>query len=194
MSSDEAAKIDAILKTVRKEEGNKHCFVCHERGPQYVDVEHNVFVCTLCSGILREFSFRIKGLSMSTFSLAEAKALRGGNDEARKTLLQRFDGSAPVPGEKDRIREFINDTFVKKRYMPRSKGRAASDDIDPDTPPAKPKKPVADAKPKPKPARLDSSDEEVEVRSTCGVRWLTSPPAAQTQAKGQARAARLIGR
>ena len=30
---------------------NKRCFDCKERGPQYICLDFNTFICTLCSGI-----------------------------------------------------------------------------------------------------------------------------------------------
>jgi len=97
---------------------------------------------------------------MSTFTLAEAKELKGGNDEARKTLLARFEDAQPQPGEKEKIREFINDVFVKKRYVPRASRKASLEDDE--VPPVKPKKPSAAeaAKSKSKPAPSFDDDEE----------------------------------
>lgn len=37
---------------------------------------------TACSGIHREFSHRVKSISLSTFSLEEVKALKEGGNEA----------------------------------------------------------------------------------------------------------------
>ena len=79
-----------MLRTMQRLPHNKYCMDCRERGPQYVCLNFNTFVCTTCSGILREFSFRVKGISMSNFSPAEIKALKaGGNENARKLWLAK---------------------------------------------------------------------------------------------------------
>ena len=63
----EAAFMKA-LREFQKEPDNKRCADCKERGPQYLCLNFNTFVCTTCSGVHREFNFRVKGISMSTFT------------------------------------------------------------------------------------------------------------------------------
>ncbi|RHY12604.1 hypothetical protein DYB36_002365 [Aphanomyces astaci] len=80
---------------------NRRCFDCNEMGPQYICLDFNTFICTACSGlqyvplfvgpsscpyswylISREFSHRIKSISMSTFTDTEVKNIVkfGGNE------------------------------------------------------------------------------------------------------------------
>src|SRR5688572_6309660 len=103
------AAVEAALKELRREEGNKRCFVCDERGLTYVDMDHSSFVSTTCGGIMREFTFKLKGLSMATFTANEVKALKqaGVNTGAAKIWLARFMDEKPKPGDKDNIRAFI---------------------------------------------------------------------------------------
>lgn len=124
---------ERILKEVRRE--NRFCFLCKERGPAYVDVDHSVFVCTFCSGLLREFSFKIKSTSLSTFSLNEVKQLRSfSNTEAKQFWLQKFRGSHPDPGDAEALRQLIRATFVENRWLE----GAASSEFAPVPPPSKP--------------------------------------------------------
>ena len=48
-------------------------------------------MCTTCSGVHREFNFRVKGISMSTFTGPEVEAIvkHGGNAKARALFLAR---------------------------------------------------------------------------------------------------------
>lgn len=75
-------EVENALKQVRKVEANKFCFECEERGPQYADMDHGTLVCTTCAGYLRELQFRIKGLSMATFTMDEVNQLKAGNETA----------------------------------------------------------------------------------------------------------------
>ncbi|RHY07360.1 hypothetical protein DYB25_009477 [Aphanomyces astaci] len=80
---------------------NRRCFDCNEMGPQYICLDFSTFICTACSGlqyvplfvgpspcpyswylISREFSHRIKSISMSTFTDTEVKNIVkfGGNE------------------------------------------------------------------------------------------------------------------
>ncbi|KAH9257698.1 hypothetical protein BASA81_004156 [Batrachochytrium salamandrivorans] len=137
---------ERILKEVRRE--NKFCFLCKERGPAYVDVDHSIFVCTFCSGLLREFSFKIKSTSLSTFSLNEVKQLRSfSNTEAKQFWLQRFRGSHPNPGETETLRQFIRATFVENRWL---EDAATSSSFNSDFTPLPPS-----SKPPPKPQAYD---------------------------------------
>lgn len=106
---------ELILREVKRE--NKCCFICNERGPTYVDMDHSTFVCTFCSGLLREFSFKVKSTSMSKFSLTEVKQLRSlSNAQAKPFWLKRFRGANPRPGETEVIRQFIRHTFVENKW------------------------------------------------------------------------------
>nr|POE62360.1 isoform 3 of probable adp-ribosylation factor gtpase-activating protein agd14 [Quercus suber] len=55
-----------------------------EQGPQYVCTNFWTFVCTICSGVHREFSHRVKSISMANFSAEEVSALQGGGNEITK--------------------------------------------------------------------------------------------------------------
>ena len=44
-------QIEAEIKRLSKLDGNKTCADCPEKVPGYVDLNHNVFICTKCSGI-----------------------------------------------------------------------------------------------------------------------------------------------
>lgn len=58
--------------------------------PQYIISDFNTFVCTACSGIHREFSHRVKSISLATFSEEEVAAVKaGGNDASNKLYMAR---------------------------------------------------------------------------------------------------------
>eukprot|EP00515_Schizochytrium_aggregatum_P020847 CAMPEP_0202113562 /NCGR_PEP_ID=MMETSP0965-20130614/34190_1 /ASSEMBLY_ACC=CAM_ASM_000507 /TAXON_ID=4773 /ORGANISM="Schizochytrium aggregatum, Strain ATCC28209" /LENGTH=79 /DNA_ID=CAMNT_0048683197 /DNA_START=68 /DNA_END=304 /DNA_ORIENTATION=- len=75
---------DKNVKTLRdmqrKSKSNKLCFECGDRGASYVCLNFNTFVCTNCSGILRGFNYRVKGISMSSFSPEEMEGLKAGGN------------------------------------------------------------------------------------------------------------------
>ncbi|CAL5389104.1 unnamed protein product [Camellia sinensis] len=52
------------------------------RGPQYVCTTFWTFVCTNCSGVHREFSHRVKSVSMAKFNTEEVNALQAGGNES----------------------------------------------------------------------------------------------------------------
>ncbi|CAL8470830.1 g10372 [Coccomyxa elongata] len=114
------AKHEKILKALLRLPENKRCAVCDTLGPQYVVVNFNTFVCTICSGVHRQFSHRCKGVSMATFKPEEIRALEeGGNGAALASYLAKWtprDAPKPVDRNVAKIRDWIDLVFVKKRY------------------------------------------------------------------------------
>ncbi|KAK4355435.1 hypothetical protein RND71_024406 [Anisodus tanguticus] len=85
-------------------------------GPQYICTTFWTFVCTRCSGVHREFTHRVKSVSMARFSEEEVSALEaGGNERAKEIYFKAWDpyrNSYPDP----RLREFIKHVYVDRKY------------------------------------------------------------------------------
>nr|GLL38149.1 probable ADP-ribosylation factor GTPase-activating protein AGD14 isoform X3 [Ipomoea trifida] len=65
-----------------------------EQGPQYVCTTFWTFICTNCSGIHREFTHRVKSVSMAKFTADEVSSLQaGGNERVRQTFFKTWDPS-----------------------------------------------------------------------------------------------------
>lgn len=59
--------------------------------PQWVVTDFNTFVCTACSGIHREFSHRVKSISLATFTEDEVAGVKaGGNEINNKLYMARW--------------------------------------------------------------------------------------------------------
>jgi hypothetical protein len=115
------------IKEIRKEDANKVCFNCKEKGPAYLNTTHYTFVCTQCAGIHREFNHRVKSVTVSTFSDDEvAHLVKGGNAAAAKMWLAKWDPKRdPVPdsSDKTKMKEFISRIFVTKEFMKTDKDK-----------------------------------------------------------------------
>jgi hypothetical protein len=76
-------KNEKELRAILKEEGNKRCMTCTQRMPNNCVFPFGTFVCNACSGVHREYQFRIKSVANSTFKPEEMEIMRqGGNDAA----------------------------------------------------------------------------------------------------------------
>jgi hypothetical protein len=119
-SRKEDEKNEATIRRLQKLPENKRCINCNSLGPQYVCTTFSTFVCTPCSGIHREFSHRIKSVSMAKFTGAEVAALKaGGNEKARRTFFRGLDparASLPDSGNPDNLRDFIKRVYEKRLY------------------------------------------------------------------------------
>ncbi|XP_024536871.1 probable ADP-ribosylation factor GTPase-activating protein AGD14 isoform X1 [Selaginella moellendorffii] len=118
--SKEDERHEKIIRGLLKLPGNRRCVNCGSLGPQYVCTSFSTFICTLCSGIHREFLHRIKSISMAKFTAGEISELQaGGNDQARQVFLKAWNSDRnifPDSSNPDKIREFIKLVYVQRRF------------------------------------------------------------------------------
>ncbi|KAL5836015.1 hypothetical protein ACOSQ4_015512 [Xanthoceras sorbifolium] len=116
----EEEKNERIIRGLLKLADNRRCINCNSLGPQYVCTNFWTFICTACSGIHREFTHRVKSISMAKFTSQEVGALQeGGNQRAKEIYLKEWDPqrqSVPDSSNVLRLREFIKHVYVDKRY------------------------------------------------------------------------------
>ncbi|TVU36570.1 hypothetical protein EJB05_18508 [Eragrostis curvula] len=127
----EEERNEKIIRGLMKLPPNRKCINCNSVGPQYVCTNFWTFVCLSCSGIHREFTHRVKSVSMAKFTTQEVRALeQGGNQRARDIYLKDWDWQRmrlPVNTNPDRIREFIRNVYVDKKYAGGSSNKPATD-------------------------------------------------------------------
>ncbi|GJN41477.1 hypothetical protein PR202_gn00859 [Eleusine coracana subsp. coracana] len=111
---------ERIIRGLLKLPANKRCINCNNLGPQYVCTNFSTFVCTNCSGAHREFTHRVKSISMAKFTAQEVTALQeGGNERAREIFFKEWDAhrnAYPDSSNADKLRNFIKHVYVERRY------------------------------------------------------------------------------
>ncbi|XP_015899748.2 probable ADP-ribosylation factor GTPase-activating protein AGD14 isoform X1 [Ziziphus jujuba] len=116
----EEERNEKIIRGLMKLPPNRKCINCNSLGPQYVCTNFWSFVCVTCSGIHREFTHRVKSVSMAKFTSQEVEALQnGGNQRAREIYLKDWDlqrQRLPDSSNIDKIRQFIKDVYVDRRF------------------------------------------------------------------------------
>lgn len=116
----EEERNEKIIRGLLKLPPNRKCINCNSLGPQYVCTNFWTFVCMTCSGIHREFTHRVKSVSMAKFTSQEVEALqKGGNQRAREIYLKSWDPQSqwlPNNSNVDKVRDFIKTVYVDKRY------------------------------------------------------------------------------
>ncbi|CAI9100293.1 OLC1v1037258C1 [Oldenlandia corymbosa var. corymbosa] len=119
-SRKEDEKNERTIRNLLKLPDNRRCINCNSLGPQYVCTNFWTFVCTNCSGIHREFTHRVKSISMAKFTSQEVSALQGGgNASAKEIYLKEWDPqrqSLPDGSNVERLRDFIKHVYVERRY------------------------------------------------------------------------------
>ncbi|KAK2451781.1 putative ADP-ribosylation factor GTPase-activating protein AGD14 [Trifolium repens] len=116
----EEEKNERLVRGLLRLEPNRRCINCNSLGPQYVCTNYWTFVCTNCSGIHREFTHRVKSVSMAKFTSQEVTALQeGGNQRAREIYFKEWDAqrnSFPDSSNVNRLRDFIKHVYVDRRF------------------------------------------------------------------------------
>eukprot|EP00928_Gymnodinium_smaydae_P006218 TRINITY_DN12178_c0_g1_i1.p1 TRINITY_DN12178_c0_g1~~TRINITY_DN12178_c0_g1_i1.p1 ORF type:complete len:675 (+),score=162.55 TRINITY_DN12178_c0_g1_i1:110-2026(+) len=116
-----AALVTRIRGFQKQVEANRKCADCKEVGPTYICLDYMTFVCQVCSGIHREFGHKIKGISLSEWTLPEVQRIElGGNEKAAKTWLARWrpeDCPEPDSAEQDSVRTFIRKVYEDKLWV-----------------------------------------------------------------------------
>ncbi|KAL9995928.1 putative Arf GTPase activating protein [Helianthus debilis subsp. tardiflorus] len=111
---------ERAIRNLLKLPENRRCINCNSLGPQYVCTSFWTFVCTTCSGIHREFTHRVKSVSMAKFTTQEVSALQGGgNASAKEIYFKEWDAqrqSLPDSSKVERLRDFIKHVYVDRRY------------------------------------------------------------------------------
>ncbi|XP_059647248.1 probable ADP-ribosylation factor GTPase-activating protein AGD14 [Cornus florida] len=121
MSSKKAEeRNEKIIRGLMKLPPNRRCINCNSLGPQYVCTNFWTFICMTCSGIHREFTHRVKSVSMAKFTSQEVEALQnGGNQRAREIFLKDWDSQRqrlPDNSNVDKVRAFIRNVYVDRKY------------------------------------------------------------------------------
>ncbi|CDS14185.1 hypothetical protein LRAMOSA06355 [Lichtheimia ramosa] len=97
---------------------NKKCFDCPTKSPFFVNVSVQTFICSRCSGLVREVGHRVKSISASKFSGAEVVALQqGGNQVARAIWLSNYGKDNVDPETDDEVRAFIRQKYYEQKWL-----------------------------------------------------------------------------
>lgn len=116
----EEERNEKIIRGLMKLPPNRRCINCNSLGPQYVCTNFWTFICINCSGIHREFTHRVKSVSMAKFTSQEVEALQmGGNQRAKEIFLNGWDSQKqrlPDSSNVDKVRAFIKEVYVNKIY------------------------------------------------------------------------------
>ncbi|KAL7330186.1 hypothetical protein PS15p_205162 [Mucor circinelloides] len=109
---------------------NKKCFDCPTKSPFFVNVSIQTFVCTRCSGLVREVGHRVKSISASKFSGPEIVALQhGGNEVARTIWLSNYNMNTVEPESDGDVRLFMRQKYYEQKWLDRKKGVAHAEQV-----------------------------------------------------------------
>ncbi|CAO3585332.1 unnamed protein product [Absidia cylindrospora] len=99
---------------------NKKCFDCPTKSPFFVNVTLQTFICSRCSGLVREVGHCVKSISASKFTGPELTALEhGGNGIATKIWLSCGYNAVdtPEPESNGEVRAFMRQKYYEKKWL-----------------------------------------------------------------------------
>jgi len=115
-ASGPTGKIEAFKK---KDKDNGKCAVCGGFVTTVL-MQHHSFVCSRCSGLLREAGLTVKGITMTNWTASDAdKICSGGNRKEREELCGSWDGKELAvnsdSGDRE-VKKFIQAKYVDKKW------------------------------------------------------------------------------
>ncbi|CAO3652181.1 unnamed protein product [Cunninghamella blakesleeana] len=130
LKKQEELNIRKVRELLRLPE-NKKCFDCPTKSPFFVNTTIQTFICSRCSGLVREVGHRVKSISASKFSGQEVVALElGGNGKAAKIWLNGFNSqNTPEPETDGEVRAFMRQKYYETKWFNRDLLKIQDDEI-----------------------------------------------------------------
>ena len=129
-----AKELSLKLDKMKQKEENKRCFDCGEKGTNYVCTDFGTFICSRCSGILRELNFKVKGIGVTIFNQKEIDVLeKNGNERAKKIWLGKYKkgkDKAPSITDDNELKNFLIEKYQDKRWYKKPKKKKQDDEED----------------------------------------------------------------
>ncbi|KAL0233224.1 hypothetical protein GEMRC1_011969 [Eukaryota sp. GEM-RC1] len=121
------------VRVLKRQEPNKRCVDCSvgfTTDVVFLPNDHAVFACSTCAGLHRQYSHRVKSISLADFSDSEYQILSSsGNQHVNSIYLASHNASTqsiPTKSDTKALKQFLENKYIKKKWVSSSVTRTAS--------------------------------------------------------------------
>ncbi|KAG5680089.1 hypothetical protein PVAND_009615 [Polypedilum vanderplanki] len=116
-------KCNTILNQLLRDEDNKYCCDCDQKGPRWASWNLGIFLCIRCAGIHRNLGVhisRVKSVNLDTWSPEQVVCLQQmGNSRARAVYEALLSDNFRRPQTDSGLESFIRAKYEQKKYIAR---------------------------------------------------------------------------
>lgn len=116
-------KCNTILNALLRDEDNKYCCDCDQKGPRWASWNLGIFLCIRCAGIHRNLGVhisRVKSVNLDTWSPEQVVCLQQmGNSRARAVYEALLSDNFRRPQTDSGLESFIRAKYEQKKYIAR---------------------------------------------------------------------------
>ncbi|XP_070491584.1 stromal membrane-associated protein 1-like [Chironomus tepperi] len=116
-------KCNNILNQLLRDEDNKYCCDCDQKGPRWASWNLGIFLCIRCAGIHRNLGVhisRVKSVNLDTWNPEQVVCLQQmGNSRARAVYEALLSDNFRRPQTDSGLENFIRAKYEQKKYIAR---------------------------------------------------------------------------
>jgi stromal membrane-associated protein len=113
---------ERVFRVLLADPGNSRCAECQSPGPRWASANLGVFLCIQCSGLHRKLGVhvsQVRSVNLDRWTAEQLDVMRQiGNEHAAAVWEAQLppDFRRPMPGDTNRLQQFIWNKYVERRY------------------------------------------------------------------------------
>jgi len=114
-------RLQSILSSMLKEEDNKYCVDCDNKGPRWASWNLGIFLCIRCAGIHRNLGVhisKVKSVNLDSWTLHQVSSMQQmGNSKARSIYESSLPSDFRRPQTDSAVEAFVRQKYEKKKFL-----------------------------------------------------------------------------